>query len=94
MTDGYSNTHAGSKSCLIFHSLVFKQNAIKQVIVTKYVAFAFYIIKGSLSIWKKKRFYFSSRKEKCVQGIGEETSRRQLERPRRRWEDNVKIDFK
>jgi hypothetical protein len=35
------------------------------------------------------------RQERCIQGFGEETQgRRPLRRPRRRWEDNIKVDLK
>jgi len=33
------------------------------------------------------------RNERCIQGLGGETGRRPLSRPRRRWEDNIKVDL-
>jgi hypothetical protein len=31
---------------------------------------------------------------KCIQDIGGETQKRALQRPRRRWVDNIKIDLR
>jgi len=38
-------------------------------------------------LWRRER------EKRCIQDLGGETERRTLGRPRRRWEDNIKINL-
>ena len=37
---------------------------------------------------------YIGRKQRCIQGFGESKTKRPLEGPRRRWENNFNVDIK